>query len=179
MAITDKNSNALDQEKAQNLDKKNTIKQSVYIQEDEATSKTSNINEKLNNIIPKLKVLLVDDQHSFIVMMRVILTSFGISKIDTANSAEQAIKSCRNNNYDLFLIDYNLGEGLNGRQLIDHLRRSNKIAKESIVFIVTGDNSRPMVLSAIEQEPDDYLIKPFSHAQFRNRLIKAIQKNMH
>lgn len=125
-----------------------------------------------------LRTILVDDQHSFVMMMKVILNTLGISKIDVASSADQALKICRKNIYDLYLFDYNLGDGLNGRQLMEKLREENHIPYYATVLIVTGDNSRAMVLSAIEQEPDDYVIKPFSHSQFKARLTRAMNKRM-
>ena len=39
-----------------------------------------------------LRTILVDDQHSFVMMMKVILNTLGISKIDVASSADQALK---------------------------------------------------------------------------------------
>ena len=62
--------------------------------------------------LSNLKVLLVDDQHTFVVMMKSMLNALGFSKIDIANNADQAIKICKNNTYDVYLFDYNLGPGL-------------------------------------------------------------------
>lgn len=127
-------------------------------------------------IFSNLKVLLVDDQHSFIVMMKSMLTVMGFTKIDIANNADQAIKLTKKHSYDIYLFDYNLGQGLNGRQVIEKLHKNKKILPHAIVLIITGDNSRAMVLSAIEQEPDDYIIKPFSLIQFKERLHNAIHR---
>ena len=109
-------------------------------------------------------------------MMRGLLSSLGFSKIDVSNTSEHAFSLCKRNSYDIYLFDYNLGSGLNGRQLMEKLRKIKKIPPTSIVMIVTGDNTRAMVLSAIEQEPDDYLIKPFSQKQFKVRLLRVMKK---
>lgn len=132
-------------------------------------------NQNLNSL-SSLKIILVDDQHTFIVMMRSMLNALGFNKIDIAANADQAIKLCKKNSYDIYLFDYNLGSGLNGRQLIEYLQKNNKIPYSSVILIVTGDNSRAMVLSAVEKEPDDYLIKPFSQAQFKQRLLRAMNR---
>ena len=50
--------------------------------------------------------------------------------------------------------------------------------KTALCFIITGDNSKDMVLTAMEKSPDDYLMKPFSQIQLFNRLNKAAQKKM-
>ena len=55
-------------------------------------------------IFSNLKVLLVDDQHSFIVMMKSMLTVMGFTKIDIANNADQAIKLTKIHMISIFLI---------------------------------------------------------------------------
>lgn len=132
--------------------------------------------KNLNTAFAEKKIIVVDDQHSFLVMMRGLLSSLGFSKIDVSNTSEHAFSLCKRNSYDIYLFDYNLGSGLNGRQLMEKLRKIKKIPPTSIVMIVTGDNTRAMVLSAIEQEPDDYLIKPFSQKQFKVRLLRVMKK---
>ena len=42
--------------------------------------------------------------------------------------------------------------------------------------MVSGDSSRAMVLSALEAEPDEYLMKPFSQEQFSFRLKRALAR---
>lgn len=123
-----------------------------------------------------MSVLLVDDQHYFVVMMKGILTSLGFSKITVCSSPDEVIKLTSKNQFDIYLFDYNLGKGLNGRQLIEYLRTKKLAPYAALMLIITGDNSRSMVLSAVEQEPDDYIIKPFSQKQFFERLKKAITK---
>ena len=71
---------------------------------------------------------------------------------------------------------YEVITGENGRQLLEHLRESKLLPPLAVVFIVSGDNSRSMVLSALESEPDDYMMKPFSQDQLRVRLLRALQR---
>ena len=67
--------------------------------------------------------------------------------------------------FDIYLIDYNLGAGKNGIQLLDHLRKKNLIPVHALCFIITGDNTKGMVLTAIEKAPDDYFNETFfAHA---------------
>jgi tetratricopeptide (TPR) repeat protein len=42
--------------------------------------------------------------------------------------------------------------------------------------LITGENSVPVVVSAVELEPDDYLVKPFSQSVLRSRIIRIQQK---
>lgn len=123
-------------------------------------------------------ILIVDDQKAYHVMLKTMLTNQGAKarNITYAEGADAAVKLAQCKAFNIFLIDYNLGAGKNGVQLIDYLRNNKLIPNTALCFIITGDNNRGMVLSAIEKSPDDYLMKPFSQTQLLNRLRKAAQK---
>ncbi len=111
-------------------------------------------------------------------MLKTMLSSQGAKNISFTDSAEGAVKLAHRKVFDIYLVDYNLGSGKNGSQLIDYLRNNQLIPNASLCFIITGDNNKGMVLTAIEKSPDDYLMKPFSQTQLFNRLSKAAQKKM-
>jgi len=108
--------------------------------------------------------------------MKAMLINIGFNKVTILGSAEEARRRCPKEQFDIYLFDYNLGMGENGRQLLEYLREQHLLPPESIVFIISGDNSRAMVLSALESEPDGYMMKPFSQEQLRQRLQRALQR---
>ena len=122
------------------------------------------------------RVLIVDDQRAFQIMLKTMLINFGAKDITHVGSAEDALKLCRNDTFDLLLVDYNLGSGLNGRQLFEALKADNLLPIHTVFFLVTGDNSKAIVLSAIQMTPDDYLMKPFSQNELNLRIQKAFNK---
>lgn len=111
-------------------------------------------------------------------MLKNILSNQGAKDISFADSAESAVKIAQRKMFDIYLIDYNLGSGRNGSQLIEYLRKNKLMSNSAICFIISGDNDKGMVLTAIEKLPDDYLMKPFSQVQLSNRLNKASQKKL-
>ena len=119
---------------------------------------------------------MVNEQRSFQVMMKAMLINLGISNITYSNTAEDARRRCQKGSFDIYLIDYDLGVGENGRQLLESLRDKDLIPPQSVVIMVSGDSSRAMVLSALEAEPDEYLMKPFSQEQFSFRLKRALAR---
>ncbi len=122
------------------------------------------------------RILMVNEQRSFQVMMKAMLLNLGISNITYSNTAEDARRRCQKGSFDIYLIDYDLGVGENGRQLLESLRDKDLIPPQSVVIMVSGDSSRAMVLSALEAEPDEYLMKPFSQEQFSFRLKRALAR---
>lgn len=123
-----------------------------------------------------LKMILVDDQSSFQVIMKSMLFNMGITGIKFAEAPEEARRICQKEVFDVYLIDYNLGVRENGRQLLESLRAQKLIPLDAIVIIISGDASRAMVLSALETEPDAYIAKPFSQEQLRVRLKQILAK---
>jgi len=123
----------------------------------------------------KLKVLLVDPQRPFQIMMKGILTNFGVKYIDTCDSGEAALRSCRSKEYHLLMVEYNLGSK-NGTQLLEELRTLRLIKPNAIFLIVSAETDRAIVLGTMEMAPDDYIIKPFSQRLLDSRIQKAWNK---
>jgi len=123
----------------------------------------------------KLRVLLVDPQRPFQIMMKGILTNFGVVNVDFSESGEAAVRSCRAKKYDLLLVEYNLGNK-NGRQLLEELRTLRLISPDTLFLIVSAETERAIVLGTMEMVPDDYIIKPFSQRLLDMRLKKAWSK---
>lgn len=128
-----------------------------------------------NKTLENQRVLIVDDQRAFQLMFKGILYSMGATNVAFAPTGEQALAKCMTTSYDILFVDYHLGIGKNGKQLLEDLREKKLLPPHSIFMLVTGENSVPMVMSAVELEPDDYLVKPFSQSVLRSR-IQRIQK---
>ena len=129
---------------------------------------------------PKPKrILLVNEQRSFQMMMKAMQINIGINRNTYTNSADEARRRCQKESFDIYLLDYELGAGENGRQLLESLRDQQLIPPQSVVIMVSSDGSRAMVLSALEAEPDEYLMKPFSQEQFSFRLKRALAGARH
>lgn len=123
----------------------------------------------------KLKVLLVDPQRPFQIMMKGILTNFGVKNVDFAESGEAAVRACRSKEYQLLLVEYNLGNK-NGTQLLEELRTLRLIKPNALFVVVSAETDRAVVLGTMEMAPDDYIIKPFSQRLLDARLQKAWNK---
>ena len=68
------------------------------------------------------KILVVDDQRAFHVMLKTMLSNQGAKDIVFVESTDQAVKVATKQKFDIYLFDYNLGSGKNGVQLFDYLK---------------------------------------------------------
>lgn len=126
----------------------------------------------------EFRVIIADEQHTFASLMRTILQSMGFTSITIALNGEEALKICSYSKFDIYLFDYSFTSGISGLDLVQKLREEHLAPCMSLMFIITGDPSRSKVLCAVEHEPDDYIIKPFSQQQFAERIKKAITKKI-
>ncbi|WP_349920961.1 response regulator [Aeromonas veronii] len=123
-------------------------------------------------------VLIIDDAQAVISVVRSMLRAMGFSDncIDYAKEGKSALNCIKLKKYDVIICDYNLGDGLNGRQLLDEIRHGKLLGPDSVFIMITGESSKTIVRSIIELRPDDYILKPFNQQQLQRRLRVALSK---
>ncbi len=126
--------------------------------------------------LKKKKVLVVEDFFNFRLTIRRMLRSFNISDIDEAADGEEAVKKMSYKKYDIILCDYNLGTGKDGQHVLEEAKYRGYMDYSAIFMMVTALNTTDMVMGALEYQPDDYLIKPFTKVTLEKKLKNSIKK---
>lgn len=127
----------------------------------------------------ELRALVVDDYPGMRSALKLTLSNFGVSRIDVASSAAEVIfKLANDNDYDVILCDFNLGEGRDGQQLLEELRHRGLIRLDTVFIMVTAESIYEKVVATAELAPDDYMIKPFSSELMRNRLDSILHRKL-
>lgn len=116
------------------------------------------------------KCLVIDDYPDIRASIKRMLTKFGANHVDTASNCEEAVDMCRRHQYDIILCDFNLGEKKSGQQLLEEMRYKKLIRHASLYLMVTAETTRDKVYSAIENQPDAYIAKPFTAPYLQQRL---------
>jgi tetratricopeptide (TPR) repeat protein len=125
----------------------------------------------------KKKFLVIDDFFDFRLILKKMVGSLGTRDIDDADSGENAIKLMRRKAYDIVFCDYNLGEGKkDGQQILEEIKHNGLIKPSSIFIMITAENTMHMVMGAVENQPDDYLIKPVTKDIMVKRLERLMKK---
>ena len=123
------------------------------------------------------RCLIIDDFPEIRGSLTRTLKNFGSNSVDTAADGEEAIKRCRSGKYDIVICDYNLGSGKDGQQVLEEVRFLRVLMMTSLFVMITGEQSREMVLGALECQPDDYITKPYTQASLKLRLNKAVVRH--
>ncbi len=129
----------------------------------------------ISNISDKW-VLVIDDMEGMRSQLRMSLSSSGFAKLHVVSSIKEALERLAQNNYDVILCDYSLGDGTDGQQFLEYLRTGDLIHRNTIFIMITAEQSYAKVVAASECAPDDYLLKPFTSAQFNARLEKLLER---
>ncbi|MEI7842485.1 MAG: response regulator [Gallionellaceae bacterium] len=129
-----------------------------------------------NSNITEKWVLVIDDMEGMRSQLRMSLTASGFAKLHLVGSIKDALERMSANKYDVILCDYSLGDSTDGQQFLEYLRTNDLIKRNTLFIMITAEQAYEKVVAASECAPDDYLLKPFTAAQFDARLEKLLEK---
>lgn len=112
---------------------------------------------------------MVDDEEDLCEILKFNLENEGY-EVDTANSAEEALKM-EISSYHLLLLDVMMGE-ISGFKMANMLKKDKKTAGVPIIFITAKDTENDTV-TGFNLGADDYISKPFSLREVMAR-VKAV-----
>ncbi|WP_220576454.1 response regulator transcription factor [Bacteroides fragilis] len=115
------------------------------------------------------RILVVDDEEDLCEILKFNLENEGY-EVDTANSAEEALKM-NISSYRLLLLDVMMGE-ISGFKMANILKKDKKTAQVPIIFITAKDTENDTV-TGFNLGADDYISKPFSLREVIAR-VKAV-----
>ncbi len=121
--------------------------------------------------LPRIKVLIVDDDEAICEFMETFLSKDGYS-VKTLTDPAAAEEEVRQGGYHLVVLDLMM-PGMDG---IDVLERIRKVDNDVAVVIFTGYPSLETAVRSMKLEAVDYLKKPFEPDEFREVLERVARK---
>ena len=115
------------------------------------------------------RILVVDDEEDLCEILKFNLETEGY-EVDTANSAEEALKKDLSV-YNLLMLDVMMGE-ISGLKMANIIRKDDNKAKIPIIFLTAKDTENDR-LTGFNLGADDYISKPFSIREVIAR-VKAV-----
>ena len=115
------------------------------------------------------RILVVDDEEDLCEILKFNLENEGY-EVDTANSAEEALKMDLPQ-YHLLLLDVMMGE-ISGFRMANMLKKDKDTAHIPIIFITAKDTENDTI-TGFNLGADDYISKPFSIREVMVR-VKAV-----
>lgn len=118
------------------------------------------------------KVLVVDDEENFLVLIGKILTNAGF-EVSTASDGNEALKRIVEVRPDLMILDVNMPE-LNGFGVCEKVRQTeNEFTQMPIIFLTVRKRNDDKV-KGLNLGSDDYITKPFSPEELIERVNRVL-----
>ena len=115
-----------------------------------------------------LKVLVVDDQLTMRALIRSALQEIGIKDIADAGDGEEGFKALVERPAHLVISDFNMPkvDGLTFLRAV----RTHEPTKKAAFIMLTGRADKELVQRAMQFGVNNYVTKPFSPAQLRQKI---------
>lgn len=117
------------------------------------------------------KLLIVDDEFR----IRELIKKYALyegHEIDEAENGEQAVLKCRNNNYDLIIMDIMIPV-LDGFGAVSQIRRFSTTP----IIMLSARGEEYDRLTGFETGVDDYVVKPFSPKELMMRVSAVLRRS--
>jgi len=121
-----------------------------------------------------MKVIIVDDDHIFRMLLKEILTSNGYNVIEASNGRE-GFEKIKSEKPDMAIFDVSMPE-MNGIELLNKIREDEELFDLPVMMLTVRDSVEDQV-KGFEYGADDYLAKPFDEEILLAKL-KALEKRL-
>lgn len=122
--------------------------------------------------VQKKQILVVDDEPSWLKVLRYFLETKGYS-VTAVGSGPEALELLRTYHPDLILSDVRMPE-MNGFDLLDNIRHQPEIAGTPVIFFSAIDDYDARKV-AKDLGAVDYIVKPFDQEEVASVLHRHLQ----
>ena len=117
-----------------------------------------------------LKIIIVDDFSATRTLVINHLSKLGYSNTDVAENGVSALAMLKSALFDLVITDCSLSD-MSGLDLLKQIRSDSDL-KHIPVLMVTSENLKGNIITAIKAGLNDYIVRPFEEYTFKQKLEK-------
>jgi len=117
------------------------------------------------------KILVVDDSSLMRNFAKGSLKQLKLNNVDEAENGEEALLKLKKKRYDLILSDLHM-PNMNGLELLKAVRSDSNL-KDIPFIIMTLDGKKDLLLEAVKEGLNDYLMKPVTAGPLGQKLKKV------
>jgi two-component system, OmpR family, response regulator VicR len=117
-------------------------------------------------------ILCIEDEQEMIDLIRLILSRRGF-EVRGANSGEEGLKSMRQQQPDLVLLDLMMPD-MDGWEVYQQMKADETTRKIPVIVVTARAQSIDKVLGLHIAKVDDYIAKPFSPQELMNSVDNVL-----
>lgn len=118
-----------------------------------------------------MPILIVDDYPTMLQIIRRLLREAGFENVDAVSSGGEALRKLREREYGLVISDWHM-KTMTGLSLLKEIRADERL-KELPFIMITAESTPGLVTAAKDAGVSNYIVKPFTAATLRTRIISA------
>ena len=133
----------------------------------------------------RLRFLIVDDELHIRKIIKAVCTAMGVGDVIEAADGRSALEwltsgkilrklEGNNRRFDLVICDWMMPE-MTGIELLRSVRKNKNLTNIPFLML-TAENDRTKVLSAIEEGVSDYVVKPFTADVLEQKIMKIFKQ---
>lgn len=124
--------------------------------------------------LSRLRVLVVDDNHHMVTLVKTILLGFGIRDVVEAHDAIEAFEIMRNNQMDFLIVDIAM-EPLNGVEFVTLVRTADDSPSPYIpIIMLTAYSERSRVEAARDAGATEFCAKPVTATEIYRKIAAVV-----
>ena len=117
-----------------------------------------------------LRIAVVDDSSFSLGIIRNIFDIYDIKDVDYYQNSSDFMAAEKN--YDIYIVDYVMPV-FDGEDLIYNIREENL---DSIIILVTGQESQKIITHSLNIGADDFIFKPLDAKLFMLRIVSCLKQ---
>ncbi|OGA20284.1 MAG: DNA-binding response regulator [Betaproteobacteria bacterium RIFCSPLOWO2_02_FULL_63_19] len=119
-----------------------------------------------------MRILIVEDDKPLADGLLRTLRRSGYA-VDHAGTGELALRACKEEHYDLVVLDIGL-PGIDGFEVLKQLREDNSVGS---ILVLTASGAETDRVSGLDLGADDYVTKPFSLPELEARVRAVLRRS--
>ncbi len=131
-----------------------------------AISKIKNLDQEIKDT--SIKVLSLDDDPEFCLLLKRRMEKSSDFKFSFATNIDMFFKKIEKEKYDLYLIDYNLGQKFKGLEVVKFLRE--QFGSSVLIFMLSKSDLKEELPNSFDYGFNDYFFKPINMEQILGKL---------
>lgn len=120
------------------------------------------------------KILIVDDMTTMRKIVGKALKNLNFKHITECKNGEEAWSTIQSEHFDLIISDWNMPQ-CTGIELLKRVRNDSKVSSTPFVLL-TAEADPSQVQEALENQVDNYIVKPFSPKTLKEKLEQTYKK---
>jgi two-component system, chemotaxis family, chemotaxis protein CheY len=126
--------------------------------------------------LESISALILDDNANMRGLLRVLLSGFGMRRIEEASTVREAMGVLVGGDVDIAFVDFKLG-GVSGLEFCRLVRMGPDSPNIYLpIIMVTAYSERRRVIDAVNAGVDEFLVKPVRSVDVANRVNSVVER---